>query len=51
MEFGRKIIQHYNAATTYTDDLIGELLEKIDDDNTIVVLIGDHGTYKSTILI
>lgn len=38
----REIIQNYNAATTYVDDLIGQLLEKVDD-NTIIVLIGDHG--------
>lgn len=38
----KRIIQHYNAAVTYIDDLIGDLLKSIDK-NTIVVLIGDHG--------
>lgn len=40
--FTQKIIQHYSAATTYLDDLIGQLLQKVDE-NTIIILIGDHG--------
>lgn len=39
----RKILQGYNAAVTYVDDLIGQLLSHINDDNTVTVLIGDHG--------
>lgn len=38
----RKIIQSYNAAISYVDDLIGELLQNVDD-NTIIVLTSDHG--------
>lgn len=38
----KKIIQAYNAATTYVDDLIGKILDHIDN-NTIVVITGDHG--------
>ncbi|KAF5287898.1 hypothetical protein FQA39_LY04072 [Lamprigera yunnana] len=38
----KKIIQHYNAAVTYIDELIGQLLKNIDK-NTIIVLTGDHG--------
>lgn len=41
-EMTKKIIQHYNAATTYIDDLIGQLLSYVDN-NTIIVLTGDHG--------
>lgn len=41
----KRIIQYYNAATTYTDELIGELLQHVDD-NTIIVLIGDHGIIR-----
>ncbi|CAH1958845.1 unnamed protein product [Acanthoscelides obtectus] len=37
----RKIIQAYNAATTYVDDLIGQLLVHVDP-NTIVILTADH---------
>lgn len=39
-----RIIQNYNAATTYIDDLIGHLLRKIELNNTIIILVGDHGT-------
>ncbi|KAK5643922.1 hypothetical protein RI129_007767 [Pyrocoelia pectoralis] len=38
----KRIVQHYNSAVTYVDDLIGELLQSIDK-NTIVVILGDHG--------
>lgn len=40
----KQIIQNYNAAVSYVDDLIGQLLRKIDK-NTIVVLVGDHGNF------
>lgn len=39
-----KIIQAYNSATTYIDDQIGQLLSHTDN-NTIVVITGDHGNY------
>lgn len=38
----KKIIQSYNAATSYIDDLIGNLLNKITS-NTIIIVVGDHG--------
>ncbi|KAG5893571.1 hypothetical protein JTB14_028338 [Gonioctena quinquepunctata] len=38
----KKIIQAYNAATSYIDDLIGKLLRNVDR-NTIIVLTSDHG--------
>lgn len=41
--FTLKIIQSYNAAVTYIDDLIGQLLLSINRSNTIVMLISDHG--------
>lgn len=37
-----KIRQSYAASTTYVDDLIGQLLRSVDN-NTIIVLFGDHG--------
>ena len=46
-EMARKLIQGYYACVSYTDALIGQLLgalEELDlDDNTIVILWGDHG--------
>ncbi|KAK7865418.1 hypothetical protein R5R35_012785 [Gryllus longicercus] len=45
--FARKIKQSYFAAVSYVDDLIGHLLNAVREngyfDNTIIVLIGDHG--------
>lgn len=38
-----EIIRNYNAATSYIDDLIGSLLEKIDKNKTIIILTSDHG--------
>uniref|UniRef100_A0A182NJQ6 Sulfatase N-terminal domain-containing protein n=1 Tax=Anopheles dirus TaxID=7168 RepID=A0A182NJQ6_9DIPT len=37
------IRQHYYAAVTYVDELIGKLLEEVDQSRTIVVLTSDHG--------
>jgi iduronate 2-sulfatase len=41
------IRQHYFAATTYVDHLIGQLLASLSDlhldNNTIIALFGDHG--------
>lgn len=42
LEWTKKIVQNYNAAVTYIDDLIGQLLKEIDD-NTVVILTSDHG--------
>ncbi|CAH0545961.1 unnamed protein product [Brassicogethes aeneus] len=38
----KKIIQSYNTATTYIDDLIGKLIKHVDK-NTITVITADHG--------
>lgn len=38
----RKIIQSYDAAVSYIDDLLGQLLQEVDN-NTIVVVTSDHG--------
>ena len=43
----RRIIHGYYACTSYIDDLVGMLLDKLEekglDQNTIIVLWGDHG--------
>lgn len=45
--FQRKIRQHYYSATTYTDTMIGKVLDKLDrtgfGSDTIIALVGDHG--------
>ena len=38
----RRVIQGYYAATSYTDSLVGELVKRTDN-NTIIVLLSDHG--------
>jgi arylsulfatase A-like enzyme len=46
-EMARKLRHGYYAATSYADAQIGKLLQALDDlklaENTIIVLIGDHG--------
>jgi arylsulfatase A-like enzyme len=46
-DMARKLIHGYRAATSYTDALVGRVLDKLSelnlDENTIVVLWGDHG--------
>jgi arylsulfatase A-like enzyme len=43
----RKLIHAYHACVSYTDGQVGKVLKALDDaklrDNTIVVLLGDHG--------
>ena len=45
--FSRKIRQHYYAATTYIDSLVGEVLQALSQtghgEDTIVTLLSDHG--------
>lgn len=38
----KKIIQSYDASVTYIDDLLGQLLNNVDND-TIIVVTSDHG--------
>lgn len=38
----KKIIQSYDSCVTYIDDLIGELLNYVDN-STIIILSSDHG--------
>lgn len=38
-----KIRQHYYAAVSYVDDLIGQLLKEVNYEDTIIVLTSDHG--------
>ncbi|WP_157829126.1 sulfatase [Colwellia sp. 75C3] len=46
-EMARKLIHGYHAATSYSDALIGNILTELEslglEENTIVVLWGDHG--------
>ncbi|MGF1453441.1 MAG: sulfatase [Opitutales bacterium] len=46
-EYARKLIHGYYAATSYVDAQIGRVLDELDAlgmrENTVVVLIGDHG--------
>ena len=46
-EYARKLIHGYYASVSYTDTQIGKVLSAVDrlglDDNTIIVLWGDHG--------
>uniref|UniRef100_A0A336M9N0 CSON014130 protein n=1 Tax=Culicoides sonorensis TaxID=179676 RepID=A0A336M9N0_CULSO len=42
-EFAMRIRQHYYASVTYIDDLIGKLFKKVDFENTVIVLVSDHG--------
>lgn len=42
-DLGLRIRQAYYASVTYMDDLVGDLLARVNFTNTIVVLCGDHG--------
>jgi arylsulfatase A-like enzyme len=46
-DLARELIHGYYAATSYSDALVGRMLEELDklglSDNTIVVIWGDHG--------
>ena len=46
-ETARTLIHGYHASTTYTDAMVGRLLDTLVEleftDNTVVILMGDHG--------
>ena len=46
-ETNRKLVHGYYACVSYTDDMVGKLLDEIDRldlaDNTVVLIFGDHG--------
>ena len=46
-ELARILIHGYYACVSYTDKLIGDLLDELErleiDEDTIVILVGDHG--------
>ncbi|XP_050098609.1 iduronate 2-sulfatase [Anopheles aquasalis] len=42
-DFQQRIRQHYYAAVTYVDDLIGQLLAEVKMDQTIIMVTSDHG--------
>jgi iduronate 2-sulfatase len=42
-DYRLRIRQGYYAAVTYVDDLIGQVMQSVDLNNTVVVLTGDHG--------
>ena len=50
LHFQKKIRQHYYSAMSYTDSRVGLVLEQLDKsgfaDDTIIVLLGDHGTFE-----
>lgn len=47
LHYHKLIRQHYYAATSYVDFQVGKVLQSLEDngfaDNTIIVLVGDHG--------
>ena len=46
-ETNRKLVHGYYACVSYTDDMVGKLLDELDRlhlaENTVVVIFGDHG--------
>jgi iduronate 2-sulfatase len=44
------VIQSYYAAVSYIDDLVGQMLSELKavglSNNTIILLVGDHGKYE-----
>lgn len=50
--FQREVIRGYYASTSYVSEQVGKILDALDetglDDNTIVVLWGDHGWHLGT---
>ena len=47
--FQKKIRQHYYAATSYMDSLVGKVLQTLDKEhltnNTVIAFTGDHGNF------
>ena len=46
------MIQSYYAAVSYIDDLVGQMLSELKavglSNNTIILLVGDHGKFECT---
>jgi len=51
-DYARLVIQSYYAAVSYIDDLVGQMLSELKavglSNNTIILLVGDHGKYECT---
>jgi iduronate 2-sulfatase len=51
-DYARLVIQSYYAAVSYIDDLVGQMLSELKavglSNNTIILLVGDHGKYERT---
>jgi iduronate 2-sulfatase len=51
-DYARLVIQSYYAAVSYIDDLVGQMLLELKaaglSNNTIILLVGDHGKYECT---
>jgi iduronate 2-sulfatase len=49
-DYARLVIQSYYAAVSYIDDLVGQMLSELKavglSNNTIILLVGDHGKYE-----
>jgi iduronate 2-sulfatase len=51
-DYAQLVIQSYYAAVSYIDDLVGQMLSELKavdlSDNTIILLVGDHGKWECT---
>ena len=51
-DYARLVIQSYYAAVSYIDDLVGQMLSELKavglSNNTIILLVCDHGKYERT---
>jgi iduronate 2-sulfatase len=49
-DYARLVVQSYYAAVSYIDDLVGQMLSELEavglSNNTIILLVGDHGKYE-----
>jgi len=51
-DYARLVIQSYYAAVSYIDDLVRQMLSELKavglSNNTIILLVGEHGKYEYT---